>query len=506
MGASFLNRLRLNSLTWRLAGMFAIVSLATLGAAGAYLYTALGWQLTHADQDELMRTIEAARHRMAEAESPDMLRARPYSFQNLASRRQNLTLSLRTAEGATILEINPVNTELPAVTPVAADVPFTTANLSVWRPPGNPSGHIGAAWVTLANHRDRALVVAAMASPDRTGMLAGYREHIMEAVLTGAVVALLLGLVLIRAGLKPLRTIASEAATVTVNRLQTRLNVQAAPRELQELATAMNGMLARIEEGFSRLSQFSADVAHDLRTPISNLLGQTEVTLAKPRSAEEYQALLASNVEEFERLARMMESMLFLARADNAQVALDRAPMDVHAELTRIADYFEGTADEAGVTLAIESPRILPAAAPGAAPRDAPSGPTWRGTGDATLDADPILFRRAVGNLAANAIRYTPRGGAVTLGFAHGGGNLAEPTVSVRNPGPGIAPEHLPHLFDRFYRTDPARAGSAVSAGLGLAIVQSVMQLHGGRVEVESTPGDFTLFRLIFPPAFPPAA
>ena len=460
--------------------MFAIVSLATLGAAGAYLYTSLGWQLTRADQEELMRTIEAARHRMAEADSPEMLRARPFSFQNLASRRQNLTLSLRTPEGATILEINPANSVLPAVTPVAAGAPFTAADLAPWRPAGgtagNNAGHIGAAYGYLANHRDRALVVAAMAPPDRSGMLAGYRAHIIEAIVAGAVVAFLLGLALIRAGLKPLRDIASEAATVTVNRLQTRLNAEAAPRELQELATAMNGMLERIEDGFQRLSQFSADVAHDLRTPITNLLGQTEVTLAKPRSAEEYQALLASNVEEFERLARMMESMLFLARADNAQVALDRAPMDVHAELARIADYFEGMAEEAGVTLTIESPRRAV---------------------ETMLNADPILLRRAVSNLAANAIRYTPRGGAITLACTR---NASGTTVSVRNPGPGIDPEHLPHLFDRFYRTDPARADSAISAGLGLAIVQSVMQLHGGRVEVKSVPGDFTAFRLVFPP------
>ncbi len=480
----FPGKLHFNSLTWRLAGMFAIVSLVTLGVAGAYLYTALHWQLAQADKEELTRTIEAARHRIAEADTPEMLRARPYSFQNLASRRQNLTLVLRTMDGATVLEINPVPLTLPPVTPVPAEAEFGMDNLTLWKPAGNPRGHIGAAYGYLSNHRDQVEVIAAMASPDRTSMLAGYRTRITEATVAGAVVAFLLGLALIRAGLKPLRAIASEAATVTVNRLQVRLDAHAAPRELQELATAVNSMLERIEEGFQRLSQFSADVAHDLRTPISNLLGQTEVTLAQPRSVEEYQTLLVSNVEEFERLARMMESMLFLARADNAQVALDRQEMEVRAELARVADYFEGMAEEAGVSLRIECARNpAPAGGRHAAP-------------EVKLGADPILFRRALNNLVANAIRYTPRGGVITMSYRVSGG---EGIVSVRNPGPGIAPEHLAHLFDRFYRTDPARADSAISAGLGLAIVQSVMQLHGGRAEVESRPGDTTVFSMIFP-------
>jgi two-component system heavy metal sensor histidine kinase CusS len=481
---SVLRNPRFNSLTWRLAGMFAIVSIATLGVAGAYLYTALHWQLAQADKDELFRTIEAARHRVAEADTPEMLRARPFSFQNLASRRQNLTLVLRAEDGSTILEINPVPQPLPAIAPVPAGTTFNPDALTAWRPAGGARGHIGSAWALLGDHHGRVLVIAAMASPDRTGMLAGYRIRILEATVAGTVVAFLLGLALIRTGLKPLHALAAEAATVTVNRLQTRLDAHSAPRELQELATAVNGMLGRIEEGFSRLSQFSADVAHDLRTPISNLLGQTEVALSQPRSAEEYQALLVSNVEEFERLARMMESMMFLARADNAQVALDRQQVEVRAELGRIADYFEGMAEEAGIHLRIDCGKSAAPAGGGAT------------AAEPRLAADPILFRRAVNNLVANAIRYTPRGGEITMSFAQSAGAAV---VAVRNPGPGIAPEHLPRLFDRFYRTDPARTDSAMSAGLGLAIVKSVMGLHGGRVEVESRVDQSTVFRLIFP-------
>jgi two-component system heavy metal sensor histidine kinase CusS len=176
----------------------------------------------------------------------------------------------------------------------------------------------------------------------------------------------------------------------------------------------------------------------------------------------------------------MLENMLFLARADNAQVALRKVPLDIHAELIRIAEYFEGMAEERGVAIHINSGE-----------NDAD-----RRACKIELVADPILFRRAVSNLVVNAIRYTPPGGTIDLSFAH---VENEVILSVRNPGPGIDREHLPHLFDRFYRADPSRPDSALSAGLGLAIVQSIVHLHGGRVEVESDLGDPTVFRLVLP-------
>jgi len=193
---------------------------------------------------------------------------------------------------------------------------------------------------------------------------------------------------------------------------------------------------------------------------------------------EEYQSLLASNIEEFERLARMVENMLFLARADNAQVALRRETFDVRAELERFAEYFHGMADERGVTIR--------------------TGGTVAGrAAGLELSADPILFRRAVHNLLANAIRYTPRGSVIDLSAEQNGDDVR---VTVRNPGPGIAAEDLLHIFDRFYRSDKARSDSATSAGLGLAIVQSIARLHGGRVEVDSRDG-VTLFSLLLPAA-----
>ncbi|WP_243712453.1 ATP-binding protein, partial [Burkholderia pyrrocinia] len=201
------------------------------------------------------------------------------------------------------------------------------------------------------------------------------------------------------------------------------------------------------------------DLAHDLRTPLNNLRGATEVALARPRAADEYQALLESNLEEYDRLARMIENVLFLARAEHPGFVTRQRAFDVHDELERIAGYFEGLADEAGSTLRVD--------------------------GHGRLTADLELFRRAVSNLLANALRYTPAGGVIVLRVDETADAVY---VVVSNPGEPIDPALLPRIFDRFVRGDPARSGGVPggTAGLGLAIMRSVMELHGGTARVES--------------------
>jgi two-component system heavy metal sensor histidine kinase CusS len=472
--------MRINSLSARLAGMFAIVTLVTLGVVGAMLYVSLASLVRAQDDEALVTIMEAARLRLRSFATPQSVRDNPAQFQNLAASRKNLILMLRTADGETLLEIHPLRQALPAMTPVADGIPITFDAFIDWHLDHGPPSRAGAAWAHLGNDDEKIVIVAALAAGERLALLGTYRERIVEWVCAGAIAAALLSLLVIRGGLKPVQRIADEASAITVNRLQSRLDAKSAPRELQELVTAINGMLDRIEDGFQRMSQFSADVAHDLRTPITNLMGQTQVALNKPRSPEEYQSLLESNVEEFERLARMVENMLFLARADNAQVALRREQFDLRAELPQIAEYFQGMADERGVTIRTNGDL----------------GRVEIATDKVELTVDPSLLRRAVHNLLANAIRYTPPGNSIDLGFKRSGSNVI---VSVANPGPGIPPEHLPHIFDRFYRADPARAESASSAGLGLAIVQSIVRLHGGRAEVESRVEGTTIFRLILP-------
>jgi two-component system heavy metal sensor histidine kinase CusS len=284
-------------------------------------------------------------------------------------------------------------------------------------------------------------------------------------------IAFLMSYLLVRQSLKTLRDIARSAGNVTVDKLNTRIKADNVPQELGSLVTALNTMLGGLDSGFQRLSQYTADLAHDMRTPLGNLRGATEVALARPRSSEEYQALLASNLEECDRLSRMIENVLFLARAEHPQFARNTREFDVEAELQRIAEYFEGIAEDAGVHICV--------------------------IGNGRLKADVELFRRAVSNLLANAVRYTPRDGEVTLQVTESADGLR---VTVANQGTPIDQALLERIFDRFYRVDPSRtsgAPSSGSTGLGLAIVRTIMDLHGGTVHAESGAGG-TRFILTF--------
>jgi two-component system heavy metal sensor histidine kinase CusS len=315
-------------------------------------------------------------------------------------------------------------------------------------------------------------IVIARDMTDRWLLLDHYRDRLYGVGFAGMLLAFLMSWMLVNESLRPLRQLAASAALVTVDRLHTRMNVDNAPRELAALIGSLNSMLARLAGGFQRMSQYTADLAHDMRTPLANLRGATEVALSRSRSADEYQATLESNLEECERLSRMIESVLFLARAEHPQFVTRMKPLDAHAELTRVANYFEGLAEEAGVQVQV--------------------------SGGGEVSADAELFRRAVSNLHANAIRHTPRGMAIELS--------AEPTaqglrVTVANQGSHLEPAALERVFDRFYRADPARGNVALgpaSTGLGLAIVRSIMELHGGSAHAQSD-ADSTRFILDFP-------
>lgn len=354
---------------------------------------------------------------------------------------------------------------LPPLTRIAAAARITEMDIGIW------TGRNGAPIRgILADARlrdgDTATVLIARNMNDRWRLLDRYRDKLNLAGAAGVILAVLLSYLLIRAAMRPLRDIAASAAGVTVNRLNTRITVARVPSELEALVNALNAMLERVDRGFQHLSRFTADLAHDMRTPLANMRGAAEVALARPRSTEEYESLLASNLEECDRLARMIENVLFLARAEHPQFVKHMREFDAGQELTRIAEYFEGIADDAHVSVRV--------------------------TGTALLTADLELFRRAVSNLLANAIRYTPPGGEIVL-EVHASADTVR--VAVSNQGQPIAPEHLERIFDRFYRIDPSRSAlpstgssqaSTGSTGLGLAIVRTIMELHGGTVHAES--------------------
>lgn len=248
---------------------------------------------------------------------------------------------------------------------------------------------------------------------------------------------------------------------ITANRLHTRLPVETIPDELASVAGALNEMLSRLEESFRRLSDFSSDLAHELRTPVSNLLTQTQVTLSRARTAEEYREILESNAEEFERLSRMISDMLFLAKADNHQVVPNHEEVDLGAEVHDLLEFYEILAEEKGIVLV--------------------------SSGCGRVQGDRLMLRRALSNLLANAVRHTPSGGEVSVSIS--GESRGALELAVENTGSTIPAEHLPRLFDRFYRVDASRQRTDEGSGLGLAITKSILAAHGGAVTVTSAEG-----------------
>jgi two-component system heavy metal sensor histidine kinase CusS len=260
---------------------------------------------------------------------------------------------------------------------------------------------------------------------------------------------------LARRGLRPIANVTAMARRIGPAHLGERIATAGLPAEVRDLADTFNPMLARLEDAFARLDRFSADIAHELRTPVNALRVGAEVALQRPRPPEEYRDVLGSCLEECGRLTQLIDSLLFLARAEDPKTVLAKVPLNVADELRTIQEFFDPAATEAGVRLVVEA--------------DA----------GAIVHADRTLFQRAVGNLVSNALAHTPDGGTVAL-FATAEAGAVR--VGVRDTGSGIPAEHLPYLFDRFYRADAARSSKAGRVGLGLAIVRGIAELHGGTV------------------------
>lgn len=464
------------SITARLALLFSAIAVAIFVALGAYLYQTLARQMAHRDDAELVAKVGQLRHVLAGLASPQAVARQPPALLDAMFGQDDFVLRVSGPDGAPLLRTSPSSAPSPAPLPDGASVPAarqaSVADVRDWRPAGGGSGRVVSA-VVLVGAGVPLQVVLARVGSDRLKVLRRYSADLLFALCLGALLATALGFAVARYSMRQLRSLVARANDINTHRLDTRLSLQDAPVELRELGLAFNAMLDRLEDGVQRLSGFAADLAHDLRTPLNTLMIATQVALAHPRSAEQYQLLLVSNAEEYERLGRMIDNTLFLARVDNAQLALQKVKLDLGAELRRIHDYFEMLADDAGVRLSVDATGVM-------------------------LDVDPVLLQRAVGNLMSNALAHTPPGGVITLSARHGATSVE---LAVGNSGAGIALEHLPHIFERYYRADAARGAAAHSAGLGLAIVRAIMALHGGTVLAASTPGASTTFTLLFPPA-----
>ncbi|EKG34086.1 heavy metal sensor histidine kinase [Pseudomonas avellanae] len=274
----------------------------------------------------------------------------------------------------------------------------------------------------------------------------------------------------VRRALRPLRAFRKVTALISARDLSHRMKIKGLPDELRDLAHAVNFMLHRLDGDVQQLAQFSDDLAHELRSPMNNLMGKAQVTLSRPRPSEEYKQALESCTEELERMSRMISQMLFLASVSQPAAPLPLEVTDLGEEAEKVAELFSSSAEDRDITLQVH--------------------------GAAKVSGDKLMIQRAISNLLSNAIRHGLAGSVITITLDT---HEDEVSLAVRNAGDGIDAEHLPRLFDRFYRVHVSRARQQGGTGLGLAIVRSIMSLHEGQVTVQSEPGQFTTFNLIFP-------
>ena len=466
--------MRSRSLTATLALAFAGTTLAVFALVGSYVYMALAHEVSTQDDQDIVLAARHMRRLTQELANARDLTQHKERLESQVLGNEALSAEVVDSSGRVLMQHNLSNAALSIAWPetkLYASEQITASSITaLTASDGTPFRRV-ATEAQLADGSSVKIVVMRNVA-DRWLLLRKYRDRLLLASGAGALLAFLMSYLLVRQSLRPLRDIALSAADFTTENLGARIAVRKVPRELEALVASLNGMFSGFEHGFNRLSRFTADLAHDMRTPLANLRGSTEVALARQRSSEEYQTLLASNLEECDRLSRMIENVLFLARAEHPHFSRHLLEFDADEELLKIADYFEGIAEDAGIRIRV--------------------------TGHARLKADIELFRRAVSNLLANAVRFTPQNAEIMLSVAERDGAVR---VEVANGGVPLDANLLERVFDRFYRADPSRtsgASASGSTGLGLAIVRTIMELHGGKAHAESEPQG-TRFVLTFP-------
>lgn len=305
-------------------------------------------------------------------------------------------------------------------------------------------------------------VISAIDMSFHTLFLSELRYSLWYILLGSCLFTLLAAWLAVYQGMNPLRGLSDKMRHIQTNKLDVRLDQYTVPSELEDMVYSFNHMLDRLEEGFLRLSHFSADIAHELRTPLTNIITQTQVSLSKARSTEEYRDLLFSNLEEQERLNKMITDMLLLAKSQNGLIKPEKQKLSLMDEVQALFEFFEALAEESNIHLAIKGQ-------------------------DLVIMADRTLLRHALTNLLSNAIRHTKSGETVTVSLSEFESEQVK--VSVQNVGETISNVHLPHLFDRFYRVDPSRQRHSDGAGLGLAIAKAITEVQGGSIVVTSSHG-----------------
>ncbi len=458
------------SITFRLALYFASASTVVLLAIGYLVGESVQRHFLELDRGDLLGKLELVQHVLSKMHSQSAIAELPDRMDDALTGHDNLSVSITAPDGKTLFATADAAFPETLIKGSSTLTPGKNLELVSWVHGGRSHHGFAARVPTDVPGLPQVVVAVALKPAAHDMFMAGFYEILWLAIVAGILSIGLLGWVAARRGLAPIREMTRVAQSITASRLHDRSPKGALPSELVDLADAFNGMLSRLEDSFRRLSEFSSDLAHELRTPIASLMTETQVALSRARTAEEYREVLYSNSEEYERLARMISDMLFLAKSDHGLIVPESEQVQLATEVQELFEFYDALAEDRGISLAL--------------------------AGKGEVCGDRLMIRRAISNLLSNAINHAPRGGLINVRIEDGGNGALH--LYVENTGEGIASEHLSRLFDRFYRVDPSRQRMTEGAGLGLAITKSIIAAHNGTVEASSA-GGLTRFDLFFP-------
>ncbi len=447
-------KLKSLSLAARQTLLFALIMLIVISGLGVFVETAIRHHFKVGDNAELEAIIK--RVEITLEQGGDNLTQR---FEDILIGHHHPLLLVSDAQGQRVYLSDPDAAELLRWQADVADQPVTLETAD--------KRHYRLRYQGFETASGQSFhITAAIAIDYHLSFLQQFNQSLWLILLAAIVMSTVLGWLAIRYSLRPLSAIVKKIRNLSVSQLNDPLDTNQVPRELAQLSNSLNAMMRRIDDAFQHLADYSSDIAHELRTPVTSLMTQTQVALSADRRSDEYREVLYSSMEELQRMSQMIADMLFLAQTDNTQQLPDIETINLSNEINNLLEFYSILAEDKAMNLSAG--------------------------GEATLQANRLMIRRAVGNLLTNAIRHSPEGSWVKL---HMASLPDEVQITVSNAGGPIPESDRDKLFDRFYRS---RGTENKGTGLGLALVKSIVTAHGGSISLESDE-EQTCFTLHFP-------
>ena len=459
---------RRRSLAWKIAAWGAAGSIAVVLALGIALYLAMVAQVRSIDEQVLLKRALRIRDVIQTSQSISEWLGHEVS-EDLESPRQVLIRVLdpygstlaATPEMANIAPVELFPEPGTALHPRVGDIANSGRRLRAMT--------IRVAALGVEPAREAIIQIAVDTSVDER-LLRQFRTFLLVALPLAVLACIVIAAAVASRFLSPLRAMTSDAERLDAARIGARLSARGGTGEIAELAGAFNGLLMRLEEARERLKHYADTIAHEIRTPLNRMLLNSEIALREKRSVPEYEEIIEAQARECSALSNLAQRLLFLARAETADLTRAKEALALRHEFDVLRAYFEAGACDAGVTTRFDVETGL------------------------DMLAERTLFQQAVGNLVTNAIAHTARGGEVSVGAMERDGWIE---IVVADNGEGIDAKHLPHVFERFYRAHDAQ--NAHRVGLGLAITRSIVEMHGGRIAIESVRGVGSTVRTWWP-------